>query len=394
MIEREFPVSTSEQKIREAIFSLSLVPSVEYIDSSKSVATCTLIDDSGAAVAEGAGKGQHCQLGALAESIEHYALEHCSSKGLVTRRINEVRHQAFIKLDGVLANLPDSEAPIDCVKFKDILNSRLITVPAIMQLPDKALVEHNTSLTEIAYLSRYSTNSGIAFGCSENEAILHGLNEVLERHMLSKILMSLCGQYDPILLRSVDAAPMREVFPDGSIFRTLAARMKILITETIQGVYFAMAIPKRPDGRYVICALGSGCSVEPRIAIERAATELHQTMALYDEVEKATDHSAIALASFSSTLRPLINLEVLRNTELSCRRLDPPKRLSVQEQVEFILERFAATGLRAFKRTLLDFENGCVVAQVYVPGLDRFNLIRAGIPVVSQHLLHANKCYP
>jgi ribosomal protein S12 methylthiotransferase accessory factor len=66
----------------------------------------------------------------------------------------------------------------------------------------------------------------------------------------------------------------------------------------------------------------------------------------------------------------------------------------VQEQVEFILERFAATGLRAFKRTLLDFENGCVVAQVYVPGLERFNLIRAGIPVVSQHLLHANKCYP
>uniref|UniRef100_A0A7C1WSV9 YcaO domain-containing protein n=1 Tax=Pseudomonas graminis TaxID=158627 RepID=A0A7C1WSV9_9PSED len=393
MFEREFSVSASEQKIREAISSLSLIPSVKYIDSCKTVATCTLSDDSGSAVAEGAGKGQHCQLGALAESIEHYALEHCSSNGLVSRRIYEVRRQASIKLDGILANLPDSEALIDCVELKDISNGSLAAIPAVMQLPDRALVEKNTSRTDTAFLSRYSTNSGIAFGCSENEAILHGLNEVLERHMLSKILMSLCGQYDSILMRSVDVVVMRQVFPGSSRFCTLATSMKILITETIQGVYFAMAIPKQPDGRYIVCPLGSGCSVDPRIAIERAATELHQTMALYDEVEKATDHSAFALANYSSTLRPLINLEVLRNTELSCKRLDPPRRLSVQEQVEFILEKVEVTGLRAFKRTLLDFENGCVVAQVYVPGLERFNLIRAGIPVVPQHLLHANKCY-
>ena len=394
MFEREFPASISEQKIRDAIFSLSLVPSVKYIDSSKSVATCTLSDGSGSKVAEGAGKGQYCQLGALAESIEHYALEHYSSHGLVTRRINEVRGQASIKLDGILANLPDSDAPIDCVELKDISNGSLTTVPAVMQLPDRSLVEKNTSRTETAYLSRYSTNSGIAFGCSKNEAILHGLNEVLERHMLSKILMSLCGQHDSILLRSVDPTVMNEVFPEGSRFLALAISMKILITETVQGVYFAMAIPKQPDGRYIVCPLGSGCSVDPRIAIERATTELHQTMALYDEDEKATDHSAFALKSYSSALRPLINLEVLRNIELSCKRLEPPRRLSVHEQVEFILEKVAATGFRAFKGTLLNFENGCVVAQVYVPGLERFNLIRAGIPVVPQHLLHANKCYP
>lgn len=392
MFEREFSASCSEDKIRQAISSLSFEPSVKYTNSSKCVATCTLEDAGGSAVAEGAGKGQHCQVGALAESIEHYALEHGSSRGLVTRPINEIRHQGFTRIDGILANLPDSERTIECVELIDLRNGRSAIVPAVLQLPGKHLMEKNSVQTETAFLSRYSTNSGTAFGCSENEAILHGLNEVLERHMLSKILMSLCAQHDSIQLRSVAAAALSEVFPKNSTFISLATNMKILMTETIHGVYFAMAIPKRPDGRYLLCPVGSGCSLDPKVAIERAVTELHQTMTLYDQQEKATDLSALALANYSPALRPLINLEVLRNTELFCRRLDPPRRLSVDEQIEFIVEKLAMTGSRAFKRTLLSVENGCAVTQVYVPGLERFNLVRAGIPVVPQHLLHANAC--
>ncbi len=393
MFEREFPVLSSEQKIRQAISSLSLRPSVKHANSTKFVATCTLEDDSGSAVADGAGKGQHCQVGALAESIEHYALQHCSSASLVTRRINEIRDQAFIKIDGILANLPDSETTIDCVELIDISSGKVATIPAILQFPDQYLLEKNNLQKETAFLSRYSTNSGIAFGCSENEAILHGLNEVLERHMLSKILMSLCGQYDSILLRSLSEAVIKDVFPNSLTLCTIAMSMKIVMAETIQGVYFAMAIPKQPDGRYILCPVGSGCSVDAHTAIERAATELHQIMMLYDETEKATDYNALTLANYSPTLRPLINLEVLRNTDFTSRRLGPPRRLGVDEQIEFIIEKLAATGWRVFKRTLLGFSNGCAVTQVYVPGLERFNLIRAGVPVVPQHLLHANKCY-
>ncbi len=182
-----------------------------------------------------------------------------------------------------------------------------------------------------------------------------------------------------------------EVFSGKTELRSTAATMKILITKTIYGVYFCMAIPKKPDGRYPICPIGSGCSVDAHVSIERASTELLQTLELFDESEKANDLKAYALIRRSFTLQPLINLEVLRNIEYTCKRLDPPKQTMVIDQIGCIIEKTTATGLRILRRTLLTFDNDCAVTQVYIPGLERFNLIRAGIPVVPQHLLHSNR---
>lgn len=223
--------------------------------------------------------------------------------------------------------------------------------------------------------------------------MLHGLNEIIERHALSKILMSLCGQYERLLLTSPSVDLLDEIFSDQAELRSIARRMKVLITKTIYGVYFSMAIPKRPDGRYPICPVGSGCSVDPHVAIERASTELLQALELFDESEKVADLKAYALMQRSLMLQPLINLEILRNVEYTCKRLDPPKRKSVTDQVDYIIKKTSLTGLRVLRRALFTFDNGCAVTQVYIPGLERFNLIRAGIPVVPQHLLHANRSF-
>lgn len=266
-------------------------------------------------------------------------------------------------------------------------------IPAILQLPHRQLESKIKSDTQLSYLSRYSSNSGIAFGCSRHEAMLHGLNEIIERHTLSKVLMSLCGQHERRMLASPSAEVLDQVFSSQAELRVTAEGMKILITKTIYGVYFSMAIPKRPDGRYPICPVGSGCSVNAYVAIERASTELLQTLELFDQSEKANDLKAYALIKRSLTLQPLIHLETLRNIEYTRRRLDPPQRTLVADQIDHIIKKASATGLRIRCRSLFTSDNECAVTQVYIPGLERFNLIRAGIPVVPQHLLHANSSF-
>lgn len=392
MNEREFTASVSEQKIKCAISSLSLTSSFDHVSPSNAVATCTLRDATGLIVAEGAGKGSECHLGALAESVEHYAVEHLSDQHIIHCSTNEIRNQPLTKMDGLLCNLPVSDAPLECVAMADMQSGHIVSIPATLQLPNRRSVIKNMGIPGTEYLFRYSTNSGVALGCSENEAILHGLNEVIERHMLSKVLMSLCGQSEHMPLRVPCAGILADVFSNELEIHAAACHFKVLFMPTQQGVYFSMALPKSPNGRYPICPIGSGCSVDPRIAIGRAITELIQTLELYNADEKNTDLRAYSLLDRSPPLRPLIQLEKLRNVDNTVRRLDPPLSIPPAEQIELITEHLNDLGYRVLRRTLAHFGNGCFVTQVYVPGFERFNLIRAGNPVVPQRLLRANAC--
>ncbi|MBC3952710.1 YcaO-like family protein [Pseudomonas folii] len=393
MFERDFSAISSEEKVLQAASSLGFSFSTEFKNASKTVAVSKLIDNAGVTVSEGAGKGIYCKIGAQAESLEHFALDGNLFTGLVSSAIDDIRNQPSLSMDGLLTNLPKSRTAIDCVEMHDILTGGKVRVPAVIQLPCKELGDKIEAHPELSYLNRYSSNSGLAFGCSENEAILHGLNEVVERHALSKVLMSLCGQHEKLLLKSPSAEILDELFFGQDSLRALVDGMKVLLTHTIYGVYFCMAIPKRPDGRYPVCLIGSGCSVDAGVAIERASTELLQALELFDESERDNDLKAYSLMQRSFKLQPLIDLEVLRNNEYICRRLDPPRKKTVAHQLEYIIEQISATGLRILRRTLLEFDNGCVVTQVYIPGVERFNLVRAGIPVVPQHLLHANRSF-
>jgi ribosomal protein S12 methylthiotransferase accessory factor len=391
MFEREFPSAIAEAKVTKAAESLSLMVLTNYANASRTVAVCMLKNSSGVTVAEGAGKGLDCRVGALAESLEHYVLNNCSSESLVTSVINDIRDQPLLQMDGVLANLPQSNAEIDCLEMTDVLSGRAVVLPAVLQLPHVQLVGKVNAHPQLSFLSRYSSNSGMAFGCARNEAILHGLNEIIERHTLSKVMMSLCAQHERLFLNSPAEEVLDDIFSEQPEFRYVVDGMKILITETIYGAYFCLALPKRPDGRYPMCPIGSGCSVDAHVAIVRATTELVQALELFDESEKENDFKAYALVQKSFKLQPLIHLEPLRNIESVSKRFDPPKRIRIADQIDFLISRVISTGLNILYRDFLTFSNGCAVTQVYIPGMERFNLIRAGIPVVPQHLLHANR---
>lgn len=174
MFERDFSVAAAEEKIRSAALSLSLVFKTEYADGSRTVALSSLINSAGITVAEGAGKGLYSAVGAQAECLEHYVLDHLSSQYLLSSA-SDVRDQPLLKMDGIIANLPKLRAAIECVEMADMRNGTVVRLPALLQLPRKELADKVRSSPSLNFLNCYSSNSGVAFGCSENEAVLHVL---------------------------------------------------------------------------------------------------------------------------------------------------------------------------------------------------------------------------
>ncbi len=391
MSERNFSVDVAEIKIREAITSANLIAVVTRSVHSNVVATCQLRSSGGNLVSEGAGKGKNCHLGALAESLEHYVTSRYGATCAKQMPLNHIKSQSVFNLDGIIANLPNSADLIGCIVMTDVLTGDSAEVPAILLCPDQTLAKHNNTHPSLRFLTRYSTNSGTAFGCSKEESILHAMNELVERDTFSHLLMSLCGQHPQPLLGLPPLNVIDKIVATNPDYRHFFRDMKILITKTSFGPYFSIAIPKRNNGRFPICPVGAGCSLDPNLAIERATTELQQILELYDQDEFNQDVAAHQLMNKSRTLRPLIKLDELRNIPFRWPTLPPAKSRSLAEQCAEITRNIAITGHSTLVRTLVEFPNGCTVSQIYIPGFERFNLIRAGIPVIPQRLLHASK---
>ena len=390
MSERDYYPATSEHLIRNAISSLNLTETARYSNSLQTVATCSLHTKKGDLVSEGAGKGLHCIVGALAESVEHYLMQQPHENALIATT-TEIRKQPALALDGIIASLPAGHKKLDCVLMSDDLLAEPTKVPLILLQPEAVVSEKLTIDPELSFMARYSTNSGSAFGCSRNEAILHGLNEVIERHILSNLLMTLCGQHESMALYTLEPGTLEDAFSELPDFIPNAKEMKILFYKSLFGSFFSIAVPKRPQGRYPICLLGSGCSMDLGTSIRRSATELVQALELFDETERAQDEKAYELLDPCPSLRPLIKLDTLRNKIFNASPLFPADTLTVEDQISVITRRLNQTGFQVLSRCVKELPNGCAVTQVYIPGFERFNLIRSGLPVVPQRHLWSGR---
>ena len=92
------------------------------------------------------------------------------------------------------------------------------------------------------------------------------------------------------------------------------------------------------------------------------------------------------------SLRSLIDLAKFRTEDFSVwNKSTDSKPLTIEGQIRKIVNGLRRTGHNTSYRILKQFDNGCAVAQVYIPGMDRFNLIRAGSAVAPQHILRCSR---
>ncbi|MCP1511368.1 YcaO-like family protein [Pseudomonas rhodesiae] len=387
MSERELTTHTAISRIYSIIHSLNLTATVKYATKNKLVATAELFDKQGILVESGAGKGSESLVGALAESLEHFATFHINQSEVATQPGDMIANQIGVECDGFLSSLANNESSIECYKLQSLDKRHDIYVPTIILNPQPTKNNFTTTSQTSCFLHRYSSNSGTAFGCTEAEALLHGIHEVIERHILSQLFIDICSLGENKILYSPSASLLETALNYDASSMISAKKLKIIIIKDVFDVFFAIALPHAGPGDMHLSPIGSGCSLDIKIAIQRAVSEQFQTEALYGLDEEANDLKILKFLASSKKLTPLIDFNTVKNLKLPLMEMPNERRAStVQQQITTLNQSLSRAGRKIYYRTLARFDE-CVVTQVYIPGLERFNLIRQGCLVAPQQIL-------
>jgi ribosomal protein S12 methylthiotransferase accessory factor len=143
------------------------------------------------------------------------------------------------------------------------------------------------------------------------------------------------------------------------------------------------------SARYPARLLGSGASLDAAYAAERAVAELHQLVTLYQ-----WGASDVEDERFGRRLRAWPPLHRAYVTALdSSDRSEPvplvdaslpvgPRPPTPAAALAAVTDRLRQTGIEVYARSLTPPDHPVAVANVYVPGAERFYLVRHGLEVV------------
>ena len=348
----------------------------------------SLLDDKGEEVSSGAGKGKYSYIGALAEALEHYTHEQdCFSSFIEIMRSREIISQSSLINDGFLRLLNDSNDSLVKVKpFTSIETGSTIFLPMKLVNPH---YQKEDSENDIIFnrLCRYSSNSGAAFGIDRFEAILHGVNEIIERHILSNLYLDILEFYS--ISKFVLPVELSKML--CCLEKKYEASTKLLVAKTKFNTWCAIAILYSELERIVIPQVGSGSSYFLALSIRRAISELKQICTLYEEEERREDEMSLV---FAKQFPNLENVIYLTQKCLNYPSLDklPEENITLiaKDQLDIIVNSMARQGYILYYSILANFKDLGCVTQVYAPGLERFHLIRARNPVAPQAVLRNN----
>jgi ribosomal protein S12 methylthiotransferase accessory factor len=203
------------------------------------------------------------------------------------------------------------------------------------------------------------TSNGLAAGNCREEALLHGVCELVERHALG---LAAREPHRRVALRSdaIDVPWLRE-----PIAGLRAAGMKLALWDVTweAGIPTVLADLAAPDIPNVW--RGSGCHPDPAVALSRALTEAAQSRSTYisgarDDIPELTG-TATAVAIFDGFAEPRGE-----------RRLDEMPHLataSVAADLDAVAAHLAALRLELFWVDLTRADFGVPVIAAFVPGL-------------------------
>jgi len=388
MSERETDPAIALKKIQRIIDSLHLKAVTQHIDCNALVATAKLFDKNQNLIESGAGKGPDSLIGALAESIEHLSMFQFNTDDSSVQSCGFIASQKAAENDGLFTSLPNSLELIKSFKLTTPDQNKELFVPKILLCPRMEGASLSGENTGMYFLSRYSSNSGTAFGCTKPEALLHGINEVIERHILSCFFMAVCSIGPSIKLYTPSKPLLAKALQNNDYALALADKLQIIVIKDVMSVFFSVALPKSGPGHHHLSPIGSGCSLDICTAIRRAVTEQFQVSELYDDAQESIDRTTLSFLASLEKLKPLIDFEAVSTLRLPI--LDSPLvdfEKSVPAQLESLENSLLRTGKAPYYRTVARYSDDGIVCQSYIPGLERFNLIRNGCHVAPQRFL-------
>ncbi len=224
------------------------------------------------------GKGiskDHAKASAMMEGFERYSAERQESDESIVATVDEIREKGKY-IDPKSLNLPKEfeKRDLNSVKLEWSIVHDLITDEDYF-IPTNAIFHPYTHENNIESLFKSNTN-GLASGNILEEAILHGIFEVIERDAWS-IFELTHKNYSQINIDSIESDLINETI---NKFESNGINIKLMdFTADIKVPTIAASSDDTITKDAGLLTLGIGTHLDPEVAILRALTEVAQSRA-------------------------------------------------------------------------------------------------------------------
>lgn len=341
-------------------------------------------DTSGDIISSGFGKGTDWEIGSFGECIEHLHLSDIAK--------NPEHYEVLIDSFELLQNdiffqvgnfLNKNGNPIKAIPHQVFRGKETIYVPSAMfglrRFNDTTILQDD----ELFY-SRYSSSNGTAFGFSINDALLHALLEVIERHEISKVFLNII-EGEPfeksfVLVDEYLFNPSIEAIAEKILNMGALKPVESLIIKNEFGVYFTFSYTRGIRQGKNCLIWGAGCSLFRDLSLYRSVAECEQSLQVdYPREDDKIDQLSEIYPSFYK----LGDFGKLPNA-VTKKKLSAviPENLSIEEQLEIINNKILASG-----RTALFYKHKALselysVVSVYITNTEKFFGIIFANPVL------------
>ena len=224
------------------------------------------------------GKGitkDHAKASAMMEGFERYSAERQDSDKIITATLDDISNYGEY-IDPKSLNLPKefekqsiNDLSLEWSKSKDIISGNDYYIPA------NAIFHPYTHENDIQSLFKSNTN-GLASGNILEEAILHGMLEVIERDAWS-IFELTHKNYAQIDLESIESELILDII---NKFESEGIKIKLMdFTADIKIPTIAASADDTITKDAGLLTLGMGTHLDPEVAVLRALTEVAQSRA-------------------------------------------------------------------------------------------------------------------
>lgn len=369
-LEREYSSTEAQAAIERQVSNLHL--SFDYLvnDSKKEITHLELYNSQGQCISAGSGKGTNCQVGAIAEALEHYSLEKFDENINKRASFKKIKSQPQLKTDKLIQSITH-DSYVEVTPFIDKTYGAVVDVPISYINPFYAGDE--TEVDQI--LGRYCSNLGTSFGISYNESYLHALNEAIERHYVSYYYMSCLGINTSVKWKEYKYTNNKHD-QKRKMIREKHGDVYTVVAQTQFSNYVAVTVLQHSKSvKLQMAQVGAGASISAELAISRSLDEVMQCVELYSEEEYFEDRYAKEQILEFPKLNALIQLGNRGRGE-KFQLLDMPT-MTVKRQVEILDKQLRHYGYTPLTRNLMNCGEMNVI-QVFIPGMERFHLIRSG----------------
>lgn len=401
-LEREIALTQALIKITEILTELNLTADFQHLDKSNLSAVAKLYNEEGKLVSQGMGKGSGSRVGALFEAVEHWLTNSTCSKDVKNSIFREshgcasddrVGNERVMK---VIQALPNK--PLLCKRFKSMNDNNDIYYPLFLVSPSYGRCPHPDDKFPYEMVHRYTSNNGGAIGSSKVEALIHAINECVERERVSGFL---AVQFYRDMRRTIWV-----VEKDGLDFETREIwsvveqelSQEVILIDISEGDGFhAFFATTASSDLTQLPNFGSGCSLHSTLAAQRALTELLQTFNGLKIDLKSRNRTSVLKERFS-TMAPLWRSlcfdvhKLMRNATVRLCSLAPTDSLTLRNLSSYLsqqLDILKSRGKSVYFDEIHVFKNGVSSVQCVVPGFDRFHTVLIGAPVLPSESVYS-----